>query len=167
MDRSTFRAPPHSQGTRTRSLKTSATFNKDSALWGSLFRNLPQILERGIFLTSWTYQWQVHPIINRLESRLWRDWSLMTVSGLLLFYKCLWITVSYLSQASSRSSQSQQQAATWLRSPCLFTYSQQHNVSSSLRCTLVARFFITDSPDSLLDKNTIGILFLTRFLWAY
>ncbi len=52
--------------------------------------------------------------------------------------------VSHLSQVSSRSSQSQQQAATWLRSPSLFTYSQQHKVSSSSR-TLLARFFMTDS----------------------
>lgn len=63
--------------------------------------------------------------------------------------------VSHRSQASSRSSQSQQQAATWLRSPCLFTYSQQHNVSaSSSRHTLLTRFFITDSPDSLSEETS-------------
>lgn len=93
-------------------------------------------------------------IINsRLGLGLWIYWSIKTFSVLLLLCRCLWIAISHLSQASSRSSQSQQQAATWLRSPCLFTYSQQHNVSSSFRCTLVARFFMTDSPDSLLEKS--------------
>lgn len=63
--------------------------------------------------------------------------------------------MSHLSQASSRSSQSQQQAATWLRSPCLFTYSQQHKVSSSSSCsTLVALFFIAGS---LLHGKTLII----------
>lgn len=53
-----------------------------------------------------------------------------------------------LSKASSRSSQSQQQAATWLRSPRLFTYSQQHRLSPSssssvFLLTLAARFFMS------------------------
>ncbi|TNN88836.1 hypothetical protein EYF80_000714 [Liparis tanakae] len=47
-------------------------------------------------------------------------------------------------RASSRSSQSQQQAPTWLRSPSRFTYSQQHSVASSSR-PLLARFFMTGS----------------------
>lgn len=154
MDRSTFRAPPHSQGTRTRSLMTSATFDKDSALWGSLFTNLAQILDRGTFFTSWTHQSWFQITNSRLGLGVWIYWSTMGFFVLLLLSKCLWIGLPHLSQASSRSSQSQQQAATWLRSPCLFTYSQQHNISSSVRCTLVARFFMADSTDSLLDKIT-------------
>lgn len=53
--------------------------------------------------------------------------------------------ISHLSQASSRSSQSQQQAATWLRCPCLFMYSQQHKTASS-SSTFLACLFITESP---------------------
>lgn len=59
-------------------------------------------------------------------------------------WQLLQIVASHLSQASSRSSQSQQQAATWLRSPWLFIYSQQHRLSSS-SWTLFALFFMTNS----------------------
>lgn len=68
-------------------------------------------------------EWLVSNTFRKCNS----DWKGIRTRG----SQC-WALVPFphLSHASSRSSQSQQHAATWLRPPFLSTYSQQHKGSS-------------------------------------